>query len=213
MSEIFLVGGGQIHRLIGERGETPACPEAKFKRGDIAIDGKKIVKLAEHVRPAAEDNVIDLKGAWLLPGLIDCHVHITQPTDSCDYLGHAKRNDAEVALFAAKAAERTLLSGITTIREVGGWNFVEIAVRDAINRGQYAGPRMLVAGRILSITTSGMDLYPGMYEIADGPDAVKAAAFPRSSRVVESDSLLVSRISTWYRKMSSSPAVWPISMP
>ena len=147
-----------------------------FKRGAIAIDGKKIVKLAPDARPASDDTVIDLKGGWLLPGLIDCHVHLTQPTDSCDYLGHAKRNDAEVALFTAKAAERTLLCGITTVREVGGWNFVEIAVRDAIERGQYAGPRMVVAGRILSITTAGMDLYPGMYEIADGPEAVKAAA-------------------------------------
>ena len=104
----------------------------QFRRGNIAVDGKKIVKLAEHARPTAEDRVIDLQGGWILPGLIDCHVHLTQPTDSCDYLGHAKRNDAEVALFTAKAAERTLLSGITTIREVGGWNFVEIAVRDAI---------------------------------------------------------------------------------
>jgi imidazolonepropionase-like amidohydrolase len=148
----------------------------RFERGNIAVDGNKIAKLASNAYPGTEDSVVDLNGGWILPGLIDCHVHLTQPTDSCDYLGHAKRNDAEVALFTAKAAERTLLCGITTVREVGGWNFVEIAVRDAIERGHYAGPRMLVAGRILSITTSGMDLYPGMYEIADGPDAVKAAA-------------------------------------
>jgi imidazolonepropionase-like amidohydrolase len=147
-----------------------------FRRGAIAVDAGKIVKLSGDVRPAKDDTVIDLKGGWILPGLIDCHVHLTQPTDSCDYLGHAKRSDAEVALYTAKAAERTLLCGITTIREVGGWNFIEMAVRDAIARGDYAGPRMLVAGRILSITTSGMDLYPGMYEIADGADAVRAAA-------------------------------------
>lgn len=147
-----------------------------FKRGAIGIDGKSIVKLGGDARPSAEDTVVDLKGGWILPGLIDCHVHLTQPTDSCDYLGHAKRSDAEVTLYTAKAAKRTLLCGITTIREVGGWNHVEIAMRDAINRGDYIGPRMFVAGRILSITTSGMDLYPGMYEIADGADAVRAAA-------------------------------------
>lgn len=147
-----------------------------FTQDAIGIDDSKIVKLGGTARPSNEDSIIDLKGGWILPGLIDCHVHLTQPTDSCDYLGHAKRTDAEVALFTAKAAERTLLSGITTIREVGGWNFVEIAIRDAINRGEYAGPRMLVAGHILSITTAGMDLYPGMYEIADGVDAVKVAA-------------------------------------
>lgn len=147
-----------------------------FKRGAIGIDGKSIVKLGGDARSSAEDTVVDLKGGWILPGLIDCHVHLTQPTDSCDYLGHAKRSDAEVTLYTAKAAKRTLLCGITTIREVGGWNHVEIAMRDAINRGDYIGPRMFVAGRILSITTSGMDLYPGMYEIADGADAVRAAA-------------------------------------
>ncbi len=147
-----------------------------FRRGNIAVDGSRIVRLSAGGTPTKGDRIIDLKGAWILPGLIDCHVHLTQPTDSCDYLGHAKRNDAEVALYTAKAAERTLLCGITTVREVGGWNFVEMAVRAAIERGDYPGPRMVVAGRILSITTSGMDLYPGMYEIADGPDAVKAAA-------------------------------------
>jgi imidazolonepropionase-like amidohydrolase len=148
----------------------------RFKRGAIGIEGRTITRLGGEPRPGNADTVIDLKGGWILPGLIDCHVHLTQPTESCDYLGHAKRSDAEVALYTAKAAERTLLGGITTIREVGGWNYVEIAMRDAINRGEYVGPRMLVAGRILSITTGGMDLYPGMYEIADGPLAVKAAA-------------------------------------
>lgn len=147
-----------------------------FRRGAIGIDNGKIVKLTSDARPTRNDAVIDLKGGWILPGLIDCHVHLTQPTDSCDYLGHAKRSDAAIALYTAKAAERTLLCGVTTVREVGGWNFIEIVVRDAIAQGEYPGPRMLVAGRILSITTSGMDLYPGMYEIADGADAVRAAA-------------------------------------
>jgi imidazolonepropionase-like amidohydrolase len=144
-----------------------------FRRGNIAVEGGKIVKLGATGAPAKGDQVVDLKGAWLVPGLIDCHVHLTLPTDKCDY---GNRSDAEVTLYAAKAAERTLLCGITTVRDVGGWNYVEMAIRDAVERGDYIGPRMVLAGRILSITTSGMDLYPGMYEIADGADAVRAAA-------------------------------------
>ena len=78
--------------------------------------------------------------------------------------------------YAAAAAQRTLLAGITTVRDVGGWNYVEMAVRDAIRAGTCVGPRLFLAGRLLSITTSTADYYPGMYEVADGADAVRAAA-------------------------------------
>ena len=62
------------------------------------------------------------------------------------------------------------------MRDVGGWNYVEMDVRDAIEAGTLRGPRMFLAGKLLSITTSTVDYYPGMYEVADGADAVRAAA-------------------------------------
>ena len=68
------------------------------------------------------------------------------------------------------------MAGITTVRDVGGWNYVEMDVRDAIEAGTLRGPRMFLAGKLLSITTSTVDYYPGMYEVADGADAVRAAA-------------------------------------
>jgi len=68
------------------------------------------------------------------------------------------------------------MAGITTVRDVGGWNYVEMAVRDAVRSGQIAGPRMFLAGKLLSITTETVGYYPGMYEVADGPDAVRLAA-------------------------------------
>ena len=119
---------------------------------------------------------MELDGSWLLPGLIDCHVHLTQPTDVGDPAAAATRSDAAVALYTAAAAERTLLAGVTTARDVGGWNYVEMAVRDAIREGLVAGPRLFLAGRLLSITTATVGYYPGMYEVADGPEAVRAAA-------------------------------------
>ncbi|MGD9997767.1 MAG: amidohydrolase family protein [Ilumatobacteraceae bacterium] len=148
----------------------------RFARADIGIDGEVIREVVARASPEPDDDVIDLAGSWVLPGLIDCHVHLTQPTDAGDPSAASTRSDAEVALYTAKSAERTLLNGITTARDVGGWNYVEMAVRDAIRDGLAIGPRLFLAGRLLSISTSTVDLYPGMYEAADGADAVRAAA-------------------------------------
>lgn len=149
-----------------------------FRVAAIAIDNGRIAELREPggKPPPIMDEKVDVAGLWLIPGLIDCHVHITQPTDHGDPRAAASRSDAEVALFTAAAAERTLMAGITTVRDVGGWNYVEMAVRAAINAGTIRGPRMFLAGRLLSITTSTVDYYPGMYEVADGADAVRKAA-------------------------------------
>lgn len=157
-------------------GQVYDVEQGSFRTADIGIDNGRIAALETGVNRAAGDETIDAAGLWLIPGLIDCHVHITQPTDHGDPRAAATRTDAEVALFTAAAAERTLLAGITTVRDVGGWNYVEMAVRAAIQAGTIRGPRMFLAGRLLSITTSTADYYPGMYEVADGADAVRAAA-------------------------------------
>jgi imidazolonepropionase-like amidohydrolase len=157
--------GGMVLDAAGER----------FARTDIGVDGNRIAALVPAADPEPDDTVVDLAGCWLLPGLIDCHVHLTQPTDTPDPVVASTRSDAAVALFTAAAARRTLDAGITTARDVGGWNYVEMAVRDAINAGDITGPRLFLAGRLLSITTSTVGYYPGMYEVADGADAVRRA--------------------------------------
>ncbi|MCB1002015.1 MAG: amidohydrolase family protein [Acidimicrobiales bacterium] len=161
--------------LVG--GEVLDVDAGTFRRVDVGIDPDtgRIAEVGQ-ARPAAGDDLIDVSGRWVLPGLIDCHVHLTLTTDAGDPRADALRTDAAVALDTAAAAERTLRAGITTVRDVGGWNYVEMAVRDAIRRGIAAGPRMFLAGRLLSITTSTVEYYPGMYEVADGADAVRAAA-------------------------------------
>jgi imidazolonepropionase-like amidohydrolase len=160
--------------LVG--GQVFDSESATFRRADLGVDGGRIVTIAEGARRRAGSEVIDVAGRWLLPGLIDCHVHLTQPTDAGDPAKAAARSDAAVALHTAAAATRTLLGGITTVRDVGGWNYVEMDVRNAIGAGIVRGPRMFLAGKLLSITTSTADYYPGMYDIADGADAVRAAA-------------------------------------
>jgi imidazolonepropionase-like amidohydrolase len=160
--------------LVG--GNVFDVEKGNFHRADIGIDGERIAAITPRAKPDRKDEVHEMPGAWLLPGLIDCHVHLTIPTELADPAAGASRTDAAVALYTAKAAERTLQAGVTTARDVGGWNYVEMAVRDAINQGLATGPRLFLAGRLLSITTQTVDYYPGMYEVADGPDAVKQAA-------------------------------------
>ena len=159
------LSGGMVLEAGGDR----------FVRADIGVEGDRIASVGPSAEPAATDTVVDLAGCWLVPGLIDCHVHLTQPTDVPDPAAAASRSDAAVALFTAVAARRTLDAGVTTVRDVGGWNYVEMAVRDAIRAGQIDGPRMFLAGRLLSITTATVEYYPGMYEVADGVDAVRRA--------------------------------------
>jgi imidazolonepropionase-like amidohydrolase len=157
--------GGMVLDAAGER----------FDRLDVGVEGDRIAALVASAGPGANDAVVDLAGCWLLPGLIDCHVHLTQPTDVPDPASAATRSDAAVALYAAAAAGRTLAAGVTTVRDVGGWNYVEMAVRDAIGAGEIKGPRLFLAGRLLSITTATTGYYPGMYEVADGVDEVRRA--------------------------------------
>ena len=157
-------------------GQVYDVSTGSFRTADIGIAHGRIATVGSGARREHADDTIDATGLWLLPGLIDCHVHLTLPTDAGDPAASANRSDAAITLYAAGAAARTLHAGITTVRDVGGWNYVEMAVRDAVDSGSIPGPRMFLAGRLLSITTSTVEYYPGMYEVADGVDAVRAAA-------------------------------------
>jgi imidazolonepropionase-like amidohydrolase len=151
--------------------------EGVYRRRDIRIEAGRIAALAEGAKPSGDDRVIDVDGAYLLPGLIDCHVHLCVPTEiiNPDNPWRGKL-PGEIAIYAAEAAKRTLMGGITTARDVGGWDYHEIAVRNAVNRGEIMGPRLFCAGRLLSITTATTEYFPGMYETADGPEQVRHAA-------------------------------------
>ena len=118
-----------------------------------------------------------MAGAFLLPGFFDCHVHICVPTDASDPSRlWTNALPGEIAIYAARAARRLLMCGITTAREVGGWDYHEIAVRESIGQGLIEGPRLYCAGKILTITSSTTPYYRGMYEEADGAEEVKKAA-------------------------------------
>jgi imidazolonepropionase-like amidohydrolase len=142
----------------------------------VAIASGKIVYAGKRNgwSPAAgaPSLTLDLGGRCVIPGLIDAHVHLC---DSGEPDGRHHQDAAGTALDILKNAQRNLAAGITTVRDVGGWNDLEYGVRRAISSGQFAGARMCLAGRYISITESGADHYPGMYRVADGVEAVRAA--------------------------------------
>lgn len=158
-------------------GQLIDVQSGRIERRHIQIDKGRIQAISSD-RPAKPgDDVVDLAGAFVLPGFFDCHVHICANTQNANVSeGWGNALPGTIALYAARAARSMLMAGITTARDVGGWDYHEIAVREAIRAGWIEGPRLLCAGKILSITSSTTPYYRGMYQEADGPDAVRKAA-------------------------------------
>ena len=159
-----------------------------IKGGAILITDDKISAigpLAAMTFPAGT-RVIDLGDATLMPGFIDAHTHIIGRV-----LGDPDGNNAGVrdydsfgSILGVRNAERTLLAGFTTIRNLGARDFDDFALRKAIEEGWINGPRILAAGHGLGITGGHCDengykpgLADGDYKtgIADGPEQVRAA--------------------------------------
>lgn len=147
----------------------------RFGPADLRIEGPRIRDIVRRGRPASEDTIVDAAGLFLLPGLIDCHVHLAMRGQDADPAAVAGRPDSRIALDAADAAARTVRGGITSVRDVGGWNHLEVGLRRRIEAGELPGPRLFLAGRLLSVPTPAASYYPGMYELVRGPEEVRAA--------------------------------------
>ncbi|MGH9365319.1 MAG: metal-dependent hydrolase family protein [Thermoanaerobaculia bacterium] len=149
-AEVTAIRFGQ---LVNGRGEV-------VKDAVVVVDGERVAKVAAgDAAVPASARVIDLRPLTGIPGLIDVHTHMTfywdrKPgTRPWSQLGTLA--PAVTAFLAQENARKTLETGVTTVRDLGAWQYLDIAMRDLINRGAMAGPRMFVAGYGLFITSAG----------------------------------------------------------
>lgn len=119
----------------------------------IIVSGKQILAIEEGFSTPKfdEDVVVDLKSQTVMPGLIDLHVHIEGETNPRAYLEKYTLNDADIAFNAQHFAKVTLMSGFTTVRDLGG-SGVNVALRNAVNAGKVDGPRIFTAEKSLATT-------------------------------------------------------------
>ena len=119
----------------------------------IVVRDGLIADVGPEVLVPAGARVIDLTAYTVLPGLMDAHTHLTIDQRNQDPLAELEHTAAERAFGSIPNARAVLLAGFTTVRDVGSYRaLVDVALRDAINRGDVIGPRMYVAGAYITIS-------------------------------------------------------------
>lgn len=124
-----------------------------FEQATVLVEGEKIVKVAEgNVNLPKDAQKIPLEGKMLLPGFIDSHVHMCFDCSPDPMASAASESPTMTTLKAANSARQTLLAGITTIRDMGGKDGIDLGLKQAINSGLIPGPRMIVSGQLICMT-------------------------------------------------------------
>lgn len=154
----------------------------------VLVQGNHIVSMGTGPIPA-NAQVIDLGDATLLPGFIDSHVHISGesgPNWYLDFYNTIMRQPPEQAIYGAMYARRTLDAGFTTVRDLGGDNYVNVGVRNAVNAGITPGPRILTAVHAIGSTgghadgdplppSTGVAQFGPLQGVCNGPAECRAA--------------------------------------
>ncbi len=163
ISQILVRGG----LLIDGTGAPPV------ERGAVLVDGARILAVGkeEEIAPRFEGEVVDCEDQVLIPGLIDCHNHLSMDPTLDDYLHRMDDSEAALTLRACTNMAADLHAGVTTARCLGDRNFLDIECRRAVESGRMEGPRLLVAAKgIRASHGHGFVGYP-----FDGLDAIRCA--------------------------------------
>jgi imidazolonepropionase-like amidohydrolase len=121
----------------------------------VVVEGERIVQVAHGAAAITDAEVYDLAGRWLLPGLIDCHVHVTAVHH--DTLRLSMQPPSLITAQAKDVLEGMLARGFTTVRDAAGADF---GLQEAVQRGLFAGPRLYISGYPLSQTGGHADARP-----------------------------------------------------
>ena len=192
-ARIVLVQAGQVLDRPGKPARGP---------GTIVIRDGRIVDVRNGLLDAsvaefAGAKVIDLRDKYVLPGLVDSHVHLTSDTGGVlAQLEQVQLTPAAKAFNALTNAQKTLSAGFTTVRNLGDRDGVTLALRDAIRDGQVVGPNIVDAGTSISTTSGHMDAALGFRDdlrdaldhhenLCDGADACRRAVRLQVARGVD----------------------------
>jgi imidazolonepropionase-like amidohydrolase len=147
---------------------------AVHRPGALLLDGERVVAVGDRATASSGTERVHFEAGTILPGLIDCHVHLSD-AGLPDATVQDRDPPALRSLRIAEHARRTLAAGFTTVRDVGGRDHLEFGFRRAVAEGLARAPRLVLAGKVISITTAGASAWQGMYRQADGPDELRKA--------------------------------------
>ncbi len=134
----------QVGRLLAD----PASGRV-LRDKTLVIRGNQVVEIRDGF--VGDGKVVDLRGAFVLPGLIDSHVHLTGQSSPTGRLDEVTESNATQAMVGARYARRTLNAGFTTVADLGASNEAIFALRDAVRRGDVPGPRIIASGSAVSV--------------------------------------------------------------
>ena len=169
VAETFIVRAGRL--LDVEQGRYLA------DRAIRIVDGRVTAISPYTAGVAGTARVIDWSAYTVLPGLIDLHTHLVGDISSADIAAPLLRSAAQDVLFGVDHARATLAAGFTTVRDVGAYRaFTDVALRDAINAGVVAGPRMFVAGAYVTVSQGGGEVTGLAPDVVIPPDMRRGVA-------------------------------------
>lgn len=178
----------------------PGVSDTPMAQRTLIVEGQRVAAVEDgFTTPRANDQVVDLRDAYCMPGFIDMHVHLSGQSRKDGYIDRFRLPPALQALKASQYTRTTLLSGFTSVRDVGSGEGLSLALKQAIAGGWITGPRMFVAGGSLSISGGHGDGTNGYREdivgvpdeangVVDGvPSAIRATriAIKRGSDLIK----------------------------